>query len=745
MRRMMVAALAVAALAATALAPAPSGAGGVAAASTTATDDLARRFAELGAAKDTLDARDLPTLGLNPYLSFVPDRDPTAVVLWRALAQTIAARDADARQAVAGRTYREREPAGAAGANDTVATGEAIARFGPGRREISPVVIRGSLAATRTPPVVATAAEDDGAIDRANTVAGARNGTVRWAGRIGDGPHARTGDADFFALGEVRAGETIVIATDTTGVVRPVDTLVALWDSSGTLVELNDDSSGTLDSYLEVRATATDRYYAMVAGCCGIPTDPFDSGSGQGVASTGRYEVDFRIGDSGGLGDTDVFLVDLDPGDVLVASVAGSPAQVDLIDPRDRLVMGSAQSVSFAYPATSPLRHSGAIGFDHVTADRGRHAVRVTGRSGGSYRIQLRVVRPGPTRAANDRTQVLFLDFDGAVLDTRRFGGSDSAAAVSPLTRWLPRWGLGPAAEDAVIDATIASFREDLARDLAERGPNGDRAVTGRGGDFDVVIRTSRDHPDPGRDPDVTRIIIGGSVAETGLETIGIAESIDVGNYDRSETAIVLLDSLSARRGPNTLNGIRRAPGTPMVTLVGRTIGTIASHEAGHLLGNWHTDPTNDTLQIMDAGGTIANFVGVGRDGRFGTRDDLDIDFAADDFFPAEGFRGLTDPVARTSFALSTGRISVPVSCTVRGTDGPDRLRGTRGNDVICGLGGRDVIVGLGGRDRLVGGPGRDTLRGGRGDDILDGGPGRDRGFGGAGVDQCATERRKNC
>lgn len=710
-----------------------------------APSDAAARFAELGAAKDTLDARALARLGPNPHLSLTPDRDPTEIVLWRALAQSIAKRQPEARESPGRLTYAEREPVGASGSNDTVATGEFVAGVGPGPRQSSHARIAGSLRAVPAPVVSGTATEDDGAIDLANTVAGARDGTVRWAGRIGDGPHRATGDADFFSLGRVTAGETILIATDTTGFDNPVDTLIALWTASGELIEVNDDSGDSFDSYLQVIAPRTGTYVAMVTGCCNVPTDPFDPTSGQGRGRTGRYEVDFRIGDGGGFGDTDVYLVALDPGDIVLAAADGSPTRIDLIDPRGRQVMGSAQNASIAYPPQSPLRHSRSIGLDHVVADRGRHAVVVSGRAGGNYRLELRVLRPGPTQARNDRTQVLFLDFDGAVLDTRPFGGSDPAVTVSPLARWLDRWGLGPGDENAVIDATIASFREDLERDLSRRGPNGDRDITGRGGDFDIVVRNSRDHPDPGADPDVSRIIIGGSIAETGLDTIGIAESIDVGNFDRSETAIVLLDLLSARRGSNSLNSIARVARIPMTQLVGRTLGTIASHEAGHFLGNWHTDPANDVIEVMDAGGNIANFVGVGRDGRYGTRDDIDVDFEPDRFYPTEGFTGRSDPVARTSFGLSTGRIRVPIVCTIRGTSGADRLRGTPGNDVICGFGGNDTLIGRGGRDRLLGGPGRDRLIGNRGDDLLIGGAGRDLGRGGPGDDLCRTERRIAC
>jgi hypothetical protein len=53
---------------------------------------------------------------------------------------------------------------------------------------------------------------------------------------------------------------------------------------------------------------------------------------------------------------------------------------------------------------------------------------------------------------------------------------------------------------------------------------------------------------DPWGQPNVSRIIIGGTQVELFGEEIGIygiAESIDVGNFVTNETAVVLLDALS--------------------------------------------------------------------------------------------------------------------------------------------------------------------------------------------------------
>jgi hypothetical protein len=706
-------------------------------------------YSQVASDKANLDESDLALLGPNPYLSFTLDRDPTEILLWRALAASITSRGelGEPKQAVV--RYREREPQGAQGRNDTRRRGERIVGFGTGRGDRGQARIVGSLVAAPTYPEPApsgASVENDGAIGSANVVTLVRGEVTRLTGEIGDGPDAATGDFDFFALGTVAAGETIRIATDTTGLPDPVDTYIALYDAGGELIEVHDDvQSGVLDSLIEIEAPRTDEYFAMVGGCCELPVDPFDpSSGGPDQAGQGDYRVDLAIGlPPLPVGDRDVYLVDLAAGDVLRAAVAGAPAVVEIHDPSGRLVMGSSQNLSFGYPRSSPLRHRGDIGIDHVAAVSGRHTVRVLGGAGGRYEVDLVVVRPGGSTRADTDAQEYFLDFDGAVVDTRPLGGSDRRARLSPMVSFLRRWDLERSDENAVIDAVVASFRESVDDDLAARANNGDRAISGSGGEFDVVITNSRDHADPGADPNVTRVVIGGSIAESGIQTIGIAESIDVGNLVRGETALVLLDILSARR--NSLNVIPVARGASTIEMVGRTLGTIAAHEAGHLLGNWHTQTFNDRVAIMDAGGDLEGFVGVGRDGRFGTRDDIDVDFVPDVFFGPEGLRGQENPRERSAFGLSTGSVGIVPVCTITGTAGPDVLRGSSRNDVICGLGGDDVLIGRGGRDRLVGGSGNDVLRGGPGDDTLVGDDGTDRASGGPGTDRCIAERTDRC
>ena len=62
-----------------------------------------------------------------------------------------------------------------------------------------------------------------------------------------------------------------------------------------------------------------------------------------------------------------------------------------------------------------------------------------------------------------------------------------------------------------------------------------------------VNVLNSRDHADPFGQPDVSRLIVGGTIAESGIDTIGIAQSIDPGNFETEETALILLDVSPAR------------------------------------------------------------------------------------------------------------------------------------------------------------------------------------------------------
>lgn len=289
------------------------------------------------------------------------------------------------------------------------------------------------------------------------------------------------------------------------------------------------------------------------------------------------------------------------------------------------------------YPVDSPLRHVGDLGVDHVAAIDGRHAV-VVRNGAGSYDGELRVV-PSAASAGAD-PQVVFLDTDGALVEPSTLDPTaQPSAGLSRLSAFLFRWGLDPADEDRVVEAMVTRVEEIFGL-LAGDGPPL------------IDLRWSARHRDPWGTEGVSRVVVGGSQAQSGLITTGIAESVDPGNLDRDETAVVLLDLLSASGDPESINGIDLADGASKAELVGSTLGAVVAHEIGHLLGNWHTDAANTVPSIMDGGSPVADLVGVGADGTWGTADDEVIGFTRDAFDPVEGYSGLQDTAARTRAAL---------------------------------------------------------------------------------------------
>jgi hypothetical protein len=346
------------------------------------------------------------------------------------------------------------------------------------------------------------------------------------------------------------------------------------------------------------------------------------------------------------------------------------------------------------YPPSSPLpvvvnplnflNHRDS-GLSWVVIETGDYMVRVEsaeGASRGDYDLTFVIRRPSFETQPVGATQIFFLDFDGVqgLNATAAFGTGYFVADLSPLRAFLPGWGLTDADESAVIDAVVGVFTQHFdsirAADL-----NGDRDVDFIDGHMDFEVRNSRDHPDPWGQPNVTRIIIGGTIQELGILTIGIASSIDPGNFSREDQAVVLLDLLSIPDDPNnplypfyfgnSINAIPRAGSFTIIDAIGQTVGTVAAHEACHTLGLWHTDNTNPVLSLIDQGGVeISVDAGAGPDGVLGTGDDqmpelvpdlyspdeYTIDDASPNNFVLTVAQGIEFTNIRAAFALSTGK-----------------------------------------------------------------------------------------
>jgi Ca2+-binding RTX toxin-like protein len=624
-------------------------------------------------------------------------------------------------------------------------------------------------------------AEDDGAIPLANETgltAGAE-GLVFATGVIGDGPHGSsgtgTGDFDFYRV-EAAAGQLISVDIDTTVPIIGLDPFFIIYDSAGNVLGFNDDDGKTFDSLGTMIAPATDTYFVAIGGWPpAFPVDPFDPASGPGAGSEGDYSVTIGLANN----EVDYYSFDLEAGDILGAALWGGARRLDLYHPDGTLLAGTFFDATYLYPDASPLPGGGNAALSYVIDTPGRYAVAAS-LGLADYTLQLRAFRPVLEQQPAFSHQVLFLDFDGATLTPEDFPVRDEFtlndevnpnATLSPLSSFLGAFGLTASDESAVIDAIVATVVENLAEDISGVigvGKNGDFQVTGQAGEFQIEILNSRDHADPfGLYPNVSRVIIGGSREEFGPNVVGMAPSIDVGNFDTSETAVALLDLLSDTDHPLSLHQIPRGDGATMIDLIGVYVGIVVAHEVGHTFGNWHTDPFLPQFNVMDQFVLFRSEI-LGPDGTFGTADDLDFDFGRGIYSQFEVFNGVEDTLNTIAFGLSTGTRAGTYYDFVTGTlyvsgnldDGrKDRLEvRARGGNLEVFINGRLADTrplatvqrvffnGSGDDDRMdasgldlpvtmMGRGGDDKLTGGQGDDLLDGGSGRDHLDGGRGHD----------
>ncbi len=543
------------------------------------------------------------------------------------------------------------------------------------------------------PPCVSE--EDDGSFDLANTTIDAPGdlGTIVFvcSGDVGDGPQAEAnGDVDFFRTRPLSEDRLLIV--DISGEEAAADLTIGIYNSAGELVASGQDDptvSGPFTDPFSILTPAADVYYVAIGG--GLPEDPTDPTTGTNTDIVASYTNTFIVDadkDAFGGGaldwaqtpttaeaaiearaeafiqanaiaaddpiDIDFFLVELEKGDAIAGGFNDS-RETGIFDPAGVLRASSTSNRSFSYPEASPLRHIRSNGFDHVATESGTYAVYVN-EGIGAYEGELRVIRPGLSSTDGTDLQIIFLDFDGGTISGDVFGtGFD--ANLSPLSDFMAGWDLGPGDIDAVIDATIDAVVESLDEDLRVLdGRNGDRDSSGTPGEFDMEILNSRDHGDQWGNKNVSRVVIGGTQAELGIPTLGIAQSIDPGNAETEETAVTLLDVMSSPAGNGaSLNTYGLAEGVEKADFVGFAVGHITAHEIGHFIGNWHQETFNEVEALMDAGGDFPAIAGVGEDDIFGNADDTDPDFVEDIFNVNEGWTGLEDTSGRSAFAFSTG------------------------------------------------------------------------------------------
>lgn len=602
-------------------------------------------------------------MALDPMLSFYAEGAQTDLHGWIAYykEQLRVNGRSNSLEGRSGRDFSVAERESTTGRNDTPRTAEPV--NGLTRGQIEQAFISGTSFASPTTFVGdRVSVEEDGSIPDANATNLNVSENVRYTGIIGDGAHGSSGtgnkDFDFFEI-FLQEGERLTTNVNTPIPFGDLDPLVVLYDAFGGIVAFNDDGqapgeSFSFDSFLAFTAPVSGNYYLMITSWppanISIPANPFDPASGSGVIfSEGEYEVIFeRLPPA----DPDYFLVTLNRGDVLGAYLDG-PGALSITDAQGVEQVGSPFFTAGSFPAVSDLAgfSNEDVSVAFIAPQPGRYAVGVIN-GAGDYTLRLRKTQPGLELAGRQK-QTIFLDFNGGLFDVGRIfeqPGID-IRDLEPFADFLPEWGIDPSRADIIIERIRRVVEESLKSDIERSGLNAFF-------DVEVVANTSA----PGDDsqffpqPNTSLVYIGGTIASSGINTIGIANSIDVGNYDTEEVAIVLLDILSGQTPSSfNLNNVGLAGGKTIEDLVVTAVGNVTAHEAGHYLGCFHTDGFSPVQTIMDEGpGGLFNLIGVNpATGVFGDAGTIDVDFVTDEFSTNEGFTGVENTTAVIAHALT--------------------------------------------------------------------------------------------
>ncbi len=588
----------------------------------------------------------------NPYLADLPDLTKVDYAGWKerlnaagerragtaALAEARSRANAATPASAAAVVHDEEEPVGTSGSNDTLATAERIPEFGTASAKNNVVRIVGQQAELPVPAPEERepSAEDDGSIPLAAPSGIDGVSAVTTAGVLGDGPHGSAGDGtndfDVYAV-DLEAG--LALTADTSG--QATDTILALYDAAGEVVAADDDGGTGLSSLLDFTAETTGTYYLLVGGFSAagpLPADPNDSGSGAGAADEGPYDLAITQTRF----DRDHYAVRLRPGDVVGGVANGGADTLTVYRPDGSQAVGApGVDASSLYAPEAPLPGGGNTSFAYVAEEAGWYVLAVAG-AVGDYSVQIEGYRPGAEIDEN-QTQTVLLDFEGGRVNTGVWGGP-GVRELSPFSAFLGSWGIPRARERAMIAKVTRAVRANLEE-------------TGDGGLNDplVTVVNSRTHPELRGEPNVSRVVVGGTIAQSGISTIGIAQYIDPGNYGHEDTALVLLDVLSEPDGDASLNTYL-TDASDTEGFVAQGVGNVTAHEIGHLIGSYHTDNTSEQVNMMDSGGAnFQNLFGVGPDGVGGTDDDPNVRFTEDVFTPAEGFTGTEDTQNVTAWA----------------------------------------------------------------------------------------------
>lgn len=420
------------------------------------------------------------------------------------------------------------------------------------------------------------------------------------------------------------------------------------------------------------------------------------------LSSLGTTQVNVA-GTFRSLTDEDWYAVDLRKGDILdtrlVAATGSQPTMVlydslgtELQYAQGRFLGGQAFSTQ------SPLYRDGNTTLPYVIDTTGRYYLRV-GDGLSAYSLNTRVWRSPFEADPIGTQQTIYIDFDGALtraetLNLTGLGVPAGPLRIPALSRYMTQIGLTSADAPSVARNIMNRVERKMQPLLAQFSNNGYYPNSGNPGEFSVRLVSSYDSPDLWGQENVSRVLVGGTQAELGIDPatglLGIAQSVDIGNFGHEETTLVMLDVMITDAMDPTVIPI--AGNVSRVDAFAELVADTIAHEAGHMLGGVHQDSLNDIDTIMDQFYVTLVSVGAGPDGIFGNRDDVTLKFLDDEYAPTAGIPfggGVCNSPDVLAFGMSTGT----VGGTITGIVYNDTNRNARQDGGELGLSGWQVFL----------------------------------------------------
>ena len=545
-----------------------------------------------------------------------------------------------------------------------------------------------------------------------------------------------TGDGsfDYYSFTVANAGDSAIFDIDfgsglaNNGAINgdPLDSELYLFDSFGTLLSNNDDSTvdagstSGLDSFIQFTFATPGTY---VVGVASFPSSAVAGGiSGSGVPAGSDYTLQVSVQNhlTSGPGTpttapTRVF------GDTLIGGTGNGAGQGDMIfgSPGDDLIVGSNEADTIFAGDGMDSIFAGS-GDDEINGEGGADTIRG---NGGSDTID--------AGAGDDAVSWTINDGDDSIkatsgLDTVDLNGTSAADAfiisgtgtVLQISADVASPTLDPvvsiesgttivnvngqAGDDTFNFASIDLVNEIL---LNVNGDTGQDMINTNGVDLSG-IRVSLDAGD-GNDT-----VLGGDGDETIVGGAG-NDMINGGGGDDSLDGGTGDDVVVGGDGNDTLQG-------------GLGIDRIDGGNGNDsLAGGFNNDTINGDAGDDSIDGGQADDIITGGDGN-------DTLLGSDGNDNIDGMAGMDFLVGGSDNDTLVGGTE---NDTIRGGDGDDSILGEDGNDVINAGDGQDSVFGGNGDDTMTGGDGNDFVQGQAGEDILLGGDGNDIIGGGGGRD----------